>query len=42
MTVSTIFIGGISAVFFGMALIYLAIKITAVISEHFPEKEKQS
>ena len=42
MSISTIFIGGISGVFFGMALIYLSIKITALISDRFAKKENQS
>jgi len=41
MSAGFIFIGGISGVFFGMTLIYLSIKITAMISNRFPEKVKE-
>ena len=40
MSAGFVFIGGISGVFFGMTLIYLSIKITAWITDLFPEKSK--
>jgi len=42
MSAGFVFIGGISGVFFGMTLIYLSIKITAVISDRFPERPKET
>jgi len=42
MSTGFVFIGGMSGVFLGMALIYLSIKITAFISERFPEKSKDT
>ena len=41
MSAGFVFIGGISGVFLGMMLIYLSIKITALIADRFPEKEKE-
>jgi len=40
MSAGFVFLSGISSVFFGMALIYLSIKITALITDRFPEKTK--
>ncbi len=36
-----VFCGGISGVFIGMALIYVAIKVTAAIIGKLPEKAAQ-
>jgi hypothetical protein len=41
MSAGFVFLGGISGVFFGMTLIYLSIKITALITDHFPEGAKE-
>lgn len=41
MSAGFVFIGGISGVFFGMMLIYLSIKITALITDKFPEGSKE-
>ncbi len=40
MSAGFVFIGGISGVFFGMTLIYLSIKITALISDRFPKSKE--
>jgi hypothetical protein len=40
MSAGFVFIGGISGVFFGMTLIYLSIKLTALITDHLPEASK--
>jgi hypothetical protein len=42
MSTGFVFIGGISGVFIGMTLIYLSIKITALITDRFPEKSKET
>ena len=42
MSAGFVFIGGISGVFFGMTLIYLSIKITALIVDRFPEQSKET
>ena len=41
MSAGFVFIGGISVVFLGMTLIYLSIKITALITDRFPEGSKE-
>ena len=41
MSAGFVFIGGISGVFFGMTLIYLSIKITALITDQFSGKAKE-
>ncbi|MFH1155724.1 MAG: hypothetical protein V1793_18100 [Pseudomonadota bacterium] len=38
----TIFILGITGVFFGMAMLYLSIKITAAVLDKFQKKEEQN
>jgi len=42
MSASVIFIGGISSVFFGMGLLYLSIKITAMITARLTGKRKEN
>ena len=42
MSVGVVFIGGIGGVFFGMTLIYLSIKITAMITDRLAGKGKEN
>lgn len=42
MSAGFVFIGGMSGVFLGMTLIYLSIKITALLSNRFPGKPKDT
>ena len=42
MSAGFVFIGGISGVFLGMTLIYLSIKITALITDKFPKQSKET
>jgi hypothetical protein len=41
MSAGFVFIGGFSGVIFGMALIYLSIKITAMVIDILAKKEKE-
>lgn len=40
MSPGIVFLEGITGVFFGMALLYLSIKLTAMIVGRFPENKK--